>query len=97
MKRIILLAAVALFSLNVAQAQEQQMKLGGSLSFPTGDLGNVSNFGLQADFAYLFNVEGNLQAGPMASLFYYFGSDNFDDVVFLPIGVLPVITLITSL
>lgn len=86
MKKFLLVAVIALFSFNYAHSQEGQWKLGGSLSFPVSDLGNASNFGFQFNGSYLFNIEGNLEAGPMASLQPYFGKEHVKGAWFLPIG-----------
>lgn len=86
MKKFLLVAVIALFSFNYAHSQEGQWKLGGSLSFPVSDLGNASNFGFQFNGSYLFNIEGNLEAGPMASLQPYFGKEHVKGSWFLPIG-----------
>ncbi len=86
MKKFIFVAVIALFSFNYAHSQEGALKVGGSLSFPVSDLGDVSNFGIQANASYLFNIEGSLQAGPMASLQYYAGKKHFKNWWFLPIG-----------
>ncbi len=86
MKKLLLIVGIVLFSVNYAHSQEQQMKVGGNLAFPTGDLGDISSIGLHANFSYLFAVEGRLQAGPMASLQYYNTKKHYKDWWFLPIG-----------
>ncbi len=92
MKKILLVLAVAVFSLSVAQSQN--MKAGVSVGLPVGDSSDAYTVGLQADFTYLFEINEAFKVGPMASLFYYLGdkintpigSFNVDDALFLPIG-----------
>lgn len=87
-KRILFFLVAVAISLTVVQSQS--MKVGANLSLPVGDASNAYTFGLQADFAYLFEISEDFQAGPMASLFYYNGdkiaSFKVKDVIFLPIG-----------
>lgn len=88
MKRVLLFLVTV--AIGVTVVQSQSMKAGANLSLPVGDASNAYTFGLQADFAYLFEVNEDFQAGPMASLFYYNGdkiaSIKIDDAIFLPIG-----------
>lgn len=86
MKKILLVAVIALFSFNYAYSQEGALKVGGSLSFPVSDLGDATNFGLQLNGSYLFNIEGHLEAGPMASLQPYFAKKHGKNFWFMPIG-----------
>ena len=93
MKKILLIAAVAMLSFSVAQSQ--QMKLGVSAALPVGDADEAYGFGAQADFAYLFEINEVFFVGPSASLFYYsgknidmgpYGKFKVDDAMFLPIA-----------
>lgn len=86
MKKILFFAGILLLGFGSASAQEQQMKLGGNLAIPVGELGNYSSIGLQANFSYLFTIEGNLQAGPSAELFYYNTKKRYKDFWVLPLG-----------
>ncbi|MGB3342394.1 MAG: hypothetical protein WBA61_00645 [Aequorivita sp.] len=91
MKKILLLATVVVFTLS---AQSQVMKAGVSLSLPVGDAGDISDFGGQLDFAYLFEINEAFQVGPMASFFFYNGKDfntpigkiDGESLLFLPLG-----------
>ncbi len=96
MKKILLVAAFAVFAFSTAQSQT--MKLGASASLPVGDSSDAYTFGAQVDFAYLFEINEAFQVGPMASFLYYNGDTetiNFgegtlnrdiEDALFLPIG-----------
>ena len=98
MKKVLFILLVVTFSFATVQSQNlghhRDMKAGISASLPLGDFSEVYSFGLQADFAYLFQLDESFKVGPMASLFYYKGksigdsefSMNISDAVFLPIG-----------
>lgn len=101
MKKLLLVAAFAVFAFTTAQSQV--MKAGVSVALPVGDASDISDFGAQLDFAYLFEINEAFQVGPMASFFFYNGKDyektvrigsyNFstekvkgESFLFLPIG-----------
>ncbi len=98
MKRVLFFLVVVAFSVTTIQSQNMvqpsDMKAGVSASLPIGDFGKVYSFGLQADFAYLFEINETIKVGPMASLFYYKGdkignsefSIKVSDAIFLPVG-----------
>ena len=98
MRKVLFILVVVAFSFTTVQSQNighhRDMKAGISASLPLGDFSEVYSFGLQADFAYLFQLDESFKVGPMASLFYYKGksigdsefSMNISDAVFLPIG-----------
>ncbi len=58
MKKLILLAAVAVFGLSNAQ-----FKLGAHLGLPTGDAGDVFSLNLGLDLAYTWKVAENFDLG----------------------------------
>lgn len=93
MKKLLLFAAVVVLSFTTAHSQS--LNLGVSASFPVGDSADGYNFGAQADFSYLFEINESFHVGPMASLLYYngdemeipgVGSFEIDSALFLPIG-----------
>ncbi len=92
MKKILLLLAIAILSFTAVQSQN--IKAGISVGLPVGDTSDAYTFGLQADFAYLFEINEVFHVGPMASLLYYngdkikspIGNYNVDDALFLPVG-----------
>lgn len=98
MKKILFYLALATMSVATIQSQNigqtSDMKAGISASLPVGDFSEAYSFGLQADFAYLFDIAQDFKVGPTASLFYYNGKDigsgelsvKVSDAMFLPIG-----------
>ncbi len=96
MKKTILCAAIALFSL--ANVNAQEFNLGISAGLPIGDFSDLFSFSAIADVNYLFDVSEEFQVGPMAGLSYSFGEEfeadfgdfevegSVEDAIFLPIG-----------
>ncbi|WP_205649751.1 hypothetical protein [Aequorivita ciconiae] len=94
MKKLLLVAAFAVFAFSSVQAQ--QMKVGVNAAIPMGDYKDLYSFGLQGDFTYFFEVNDAFLVGPQAGLLYYMGKDvdfgygmgsfKMDDAMFLPIG-----------
>ena|SRR5690554_1879253 len=90
MKKVLLIAAFAVFAFTTVQSQN--MKAGASIALPVGDAGDASSIGAQLDFAYFFDINEAFKVGPMASFFYYFGKKydttemDYDDNGF-PIGI----------
>lgn len=97
MKKILFVLCLTFLSVTAIQAQttvpDNNMKVGVSAILPIGDFSNAYNFGIQGNFAYLFQLDGMDNAfefGPMASLFYYIGKNigsvKISDAIFLPVG-----------
>ena len=84
MKKLFLVAAIAVFGLTHVNAQE--FKLGLNAALPVGDANNVSSFGVAAEAAYLFAAAENLEIGPSVGYTHFFGKDNIDDFSWLPIS-----------
>lgn len=88
MKKLLLIAAFAVFAFSTVQAQ--QMKAGVGVAIPMGDYKDAYSFGITADFTYFFEVNDAFLVGPQAGLLYYMGKDisgfKLDDAMFLPIG-----------
>ncbi|SDX41546.1 hypothetical protein [Aequorivita viscosa] len=88
MKKLLLVAAFAVFAFSTTQAQ--QMKAGVGAAIPMGDVKDAYSFGLTADFTYFFEINEAFLVGPQASLLYYMGKDvngfKPDDAMFLPIA-----------
>jgi len=96
MKKLLFLAAFAVFGLSNVNAQQFKAGIAGAL--PIGDFDDFNTFGIQADFMYLFDVAEGVQVGPIAGIAHYFGKDydieffgitetvEGEDVTFLPIG-----------
>ncbi len=85
MKKLLLVAILALFSFNQSYAQGD-LKLGIHGGVPVGDIDDTSNFQISADVAYLFNFMGLLEAGPLVGYMHFFAEDGFDDVQYLPVA-----------
>lgn len=84
MRKLFLVAAIAVFGLTNANAQE--FKLGLNAALPVGDANNISSFGVAADVAYLFYAAEDFKIGPSVGYSHYFGDDNFKDFAWLPIS-----------
>ncbi len=92
MKKLLLVAAFAVFAFSTAQSQ--QMKAGVGAAIPMGDFKDGYGFGITGDFTYFFEVNDAFLVGPQAGILYYmgknidtgFGSFKPDDVMFLPIS-----------
>ncbi len=91
MKKIILVAAVALFGFTM-NAQDFKVGLNGAL--PIGDAGDIATFSIGLDVAYLWEVSEKFDAGVASGFTSAFGDEvtilgttvEFDDVQFLPIA-----------
>ena len=90
MKKLLLIAVFAIFGFSTSVAQGQ-FKIGLNGAIPVGDAGDVYNFGIAADVAYLFEVADLVWIGPQTSYFQYFVDNEIDgadlnDAQFLPIA-----------
>ncbi|MAO10926.1 MAG: hypothetical protein CMC07_08610 [Flavobacteriaceae bacterium] len=97
MKKLLLVAALAVFMMGTSFAQGQ-FKIGANGAIPVGDAGDSYTFGVGVDVAYLFEVADMVWIGPQASYFHYFGDDveidtgigtisgEVEDAAFLPIA-----------
>ncbi len=97
MRKLFILAAIAVMGFTTVQAQ--QFKAGIAAALPIGDFDEVNSFGVQADFMYLFEVADGVHVGPIAGVAHYFGKDSEvsgggitvtvegPDATFLPVGV----------
>lgn len=88
MKKILLLAAFAVFGFTTVQAQ--QMKAGVDAMIPMGDVKDGYSFGLGANFTYFFEINEAFLVGPQINLLYYMGKETNgfkpDAALFLPIA-----------
>lgn len=91
MKKLIMIAAMAVFGLSSAQ---EGFKLGAHIGVPVADAGDVSSFNLGLDAAYMWNVAPSFDLG-IASGYTHFigksydvpgGSIKGDDFGFIPIA-----------
>ncbi len=100
MKKLCLVALVAMFSITTMNAQGN-FNVGVNAGIPTGDVSDLYSFTLGIEANYLFEVSDKFQVGPTVSFVNFFGDSidfgdfgdfegggNFDvpDASFLPIG-----------
>ena len=88
MKKLLLVAAFAVFAFSTVQAQ--QMKAGVDLMLPMGDVSDGYGFGIGANFTYFFEINEAFLVGPQINFLYYMGKDYHgykpDAALFLPIA-----------
>ncbi|SEH69103.1 hypothetical protein SAMN05421793_12043 [Epilithonimonas hominis] len=87
MKKLIMVAAMAVFGLSSAQ---EGFKLGAHIGVPVADAGDVSSFNLGLDAAYMWNVAPSFDLGIASGYSHFIGKSNngynFDDFGFIPIA-----------
>jgi len=87
MKKIIMVAAMAVFGLSSAQ---EGFKLGAHIGVPVADAGDASSFNLGLDAAYMWNVAPSFDLGIASGYSHFIGKSNngynFDDFGFIPIA-----------
>ena len=90
MKKLCIVAVLAIFSFSTVNAQDGSFNLGVNVGLPTGDVSDAYSFALGLEANYLFEVSDQFKAGPSASFVNYFGATvfgfGFEDASFLPIG-----------
>lgn len=90
MKKLLMIALISLFGYQ-ANAQFSAGVWGG---LPIGDAGDIATFSLGVDLTYLFEVSEQFAVGPTTGFSHSFGDSvdtgfgtvDFDDVQFLPVG-----------
>lgn len=93
MKKVLLIAAFAVFGMMSAQAQEG-FRVGANVGFPIGDAGDVSSLSAGVDFSYLWNISGDFDLGVATGYTNFFGkkedfnggSFTYDDFGFIPVA-----------
>lgn len=87
MKKLIMIAAMAVFGLSSAQ---EGFKLGAHIGVPVADAGDASSFNLGLDAAYMWNVAPSFDLGIASGYSHFIGKSNngynFDDFGFIPIA-----------
>jgi hypothetical protein len=94
MKKVLIMAAIAVFGFTSVQAQEGGIKAGINFGLPMGDAADITTFAVGADFAYLFSVADSFQVGPLVGYAHFFGDKmdfmgftvEIDDIQFLPVA-----------
>jgi hypothetical protein len=88
MKKLFLIAAMAVFGLSSAQ---QGFKLGAHIGVPVADAGDVSSFTLGLDGAYMWNVAPSFDLGIATGYSHFIGKSNngykVDDFGFIPLAL----------
>ena len=93
MKKLFLVAAIAVFGISNTYAQTG-LEVGVNFALPVGDADDYSTFTLGFDVAYLFEVSENFNAGIASGFTNAFGdsynflgqSYDYDDVQFIPVA-----------
>ncbi len=87
MKKLIMIAAMAVFGLSSAQ---EGFKLGAHIGVPVADAGDASSFNLGLDAAYMWNVAPSFDLGIASGYTHFIGKSNngykVDDFGFIPIA-----------
>lgn len=94
MKKVLLIAAIAVFGFTSVNAQEGGIKAGVNFGLPMGDASDITTFNAGVDFAYLFSVADSFMVGPMVGYSHFFGDEmeffgvtvEIDDIQFVPIA-----------
>tara|TARA_R110000850_G_scaffold277086_1_gene422274 strand:- start:1320 stop:1871 length:552 start_codon:yes stop_codon:yes gene_type:complete len=98
MKKVLLIAAFAVFGFTQTQAQEEGFKVGVNAALPLGDYSEGYSFGAALDLGYLFDVADSFQVGAVTGYQHFFGkteTEEFfgttvefenDDAQFIPIA-----------
>lgn len=96
MKKLLLIAAMAVFGLSNAQ---EGFKVGAHVGLPTGDAGDVFSFNVGVDAAYLWNMGDGFDLGVATGYSHFFGktvsgsaygvsySNDVDDWGYIPVAV----------
>jgi len=92
MKKLLLVAALAVFSMS---AQAQSFNAGLDVGLPLGDIQDGYTLNIGVNVNYLFEVSDQFEAGPFAGYSHYlgdsidlggFGSFDVEDAGFIPLG-----------
>lgn len=83
MKKIILVAVVALFGFTM-NAQDAQFKVGINGALPIGDAGDAYTFSVGLDVAYLWNVSEKFDAGVATGFTNAFGDEISGSILGIP-------------
>lgn len=94
MKKLFLLAAIAVFGVSNTYAQTG-LEAGINFALPIGDAADVSTFSVGLDIAYLYEVSEKFDAGVSTGFSNAFGDTfkagevefDYDDVQFIPVAI----------
>ena len=85
MKKLLLIAALAIFGITGAKAQEG-FKIGTYLGLPMGDIEDGSSFNIGVDFQYHFFISNDFDLGATAGYTVFLGKDQMETIGFYPIA-----------
>lgn len=99
MKKLLLLAVIAVFGFSNVNAQGQ-FKAGVNGGLPIGDAGDLATFAIAVDLGYLFEISDDFTAGPVTGYTHLFADDGetitipglgtisteIDDAQFIPLA-----------
>lgn len=75
MKKLLLIATVALLGNVAVNAQENHFKAGAHVGLPIGDAGDSFSFNAGIDVAYTFGISDNFEVGATTGYSHYFGKE----------------------
>ncbi|GHA33130.1 hypothetical protein GCM10007103_13250 [Salinimicrobium marinum] len=85
MKKIIVVFAFVFIAAGSAYSQGD-LKLGFNAGLPTGDSSDISSLQGGLDVAYLFDVAGFVEIGPLAGYSRFIGDSGYDDFNYIPVA-----------
>lgn len=95
MKKLLLVAAIAVFGMGVSNAQDGSFGIGLRAAVPIGDAGDLASFGVGLEAMYMHSLSDEFMVGGSLGYTTYFTDDveilgatvEVDDVAFLPINL----------
>ena len=85
MKKIVFLFAFVFMGAGLAHAQGD-LKLGFNAGLPTGDSSEISSLQGGLDVAYLFDIAGLVEIGPLAGYSRFIGDSGYNDFNYIPLA-----------
>lgn len=85
MKKLLFIAAFAIFGLGTANAQG--FSAGVNFGLPIGDASNVSSFAFGVDVNYMFNADEDFTYGLASGLQFYSGKNGGPSQDFIPLAL----------
>lgn len=85
MKKSIFILVLVFLGFGSSFAQGD-LKLGFNAGLPTGDIGDYSSLQVGVDAAYLLNLLGVAEVGPMVGYSRFMGENDLPDIQFVPLA-----------